>query len=261
VALAARSGFNADGCDDMESGTMRDGGEDDPVGAASAAATFGAEVRALRKTRRMTLKDLATVSGVSLSHLSAIERGASNPSLEVIDSIASALSVSPDWFFVRRSGAGPLERACVVRAHERRALNVLYGQSEHEIGYADGLLSASIGGRFYMGMARYAPGASRPDEPMLVHDGEEHGVVIEGTLELTLGDEVVTLRAGDSYSFDGRIPHHARNRSDAPAVLVWAVAPVVIPKDIRTTGDGVGSGPSTAADGPGAPPRSVRSYA
>jgi transcriptional regulator with XRE-family HTH domain len=140
---------------------------------------------------------------VSLSHLSAIERGASNPSLEVIDAIAAALAVSPDWFFVRRSGAGPLERACVVRSHERRNLNVLYGQSEHEIGYADSLLSASIGGRFYMGLARYAPGADRADDPMLVHDGEEHGVVIEGTLELTLGDEVITLRAGDSYGFDG----------------------------------------------------------
>lgn len=207
------------------------------VGFAEAAASFGAEVRELRRARALTLKRLSASSGVSLSHLSAIERGASKPSLDVIGSIAEALSVSPDWFFARRSGQGPLERACVVRRHQRRNLNALYGQTEGEIGYTDSLLSSTIGGRFYMGLARYAPGAERPDEPMLVHDGEEHGVVIEGELEMTLGEEIIALRAGDSYSFEARIPHHARNRTDAPALLVWAVSPVVIPKDVQTPND------------------------
>lgn len=209
------------------------------IGFAEAAASFGGEVRELRKARGLTLKQLSVASGVSLSHLSAIERGASKPSLDVIGSIAEALSVSPDWFFAKRSGAGPFERACIVRRHERRNLNALYGQSEGEIGYTDRLLSSTIGGRFYMGLARYAPGAERPDEPMLVHDGEEHGVIIEGELEMTLGDEVITLRAGDSYSFEARIPHHARNRTDAPALLVWAVSPVVIPKDIAASQDDI----------------------
>lgn len=212
------------------------GQKSDPiVGFAEAAESFGAEVRELRKARALTLKQLNALSGVSLSHLSAIERGVSKPSLDVIAAIAGALSVSPDWFFARRSGKGPLERACIVRGRQRRNLNALYGQSEGEIGYTDSLLSSTIGGRFYMGLARYAPGAERPDEPMLVHDGEEHGVVIEGELELILGDETIVLRAGDSYSFEGRIPHHARNRSDAPTVLVWAVSPVVIPKDVETS--------------------------
>ena len=205
------------------------------VGVAEAASSFGGEVRELRKARALTLKQLSEASGVSLSHLSAIERGASKPSLDVIEAIAAALSVSPDWFFARRSGHGPLERACIVRGHQRRNLNALYGQSEGEIGYTDSLLSSTIGGRFYMGLARYAPGAERPDEPMLVHDGEEHGIVLEGELEMTLGDEIITLRGGDSYSFEARIPHHARNRSDAPTLLVWAVSPVVIPKDAETS--------------------------
>ncbi|MEM6356522.1 MAG: helix-turn-helix transcriptional regulator [Pseudomonadota bacterium] len=94
---------------------------------------------------------MSAEAGISLSHLSAIERGVSNPSMEVIGAIAAALEVSPDWFFARRSGAGPLERASVVRSQERRNLNVLYGQSEQEMGYADELLSSSIGGSFLHG--------------------------------------------------------------------------------------------------------------
>ena len=192
---------------------------------------FGAEVRQLRKARGMTLKNLSRESGVSLSHLSGIERGTSNPSMEALHAISKALSVSTDWFFARRPGGGPMERAYIVRGANRRNLNSLYQQSAQEIGYTDRLLSSSIGGRFYMGIAHYAPGAERPDEPLLAHGGEEHGVVIEGELEMQLGDELIILRAGDSYSFDARIPHHGRNRTNESAVLVWAVSPVVIPKD------------------------------
>lgn len=200
------------------------------------APSIGGEVRQLRRARQMTLKTLSEASGVSLSHLSAIERGASNPSLDAIQAIASALRITPDWFFARRSGhrsgQGPLERAHVVRAHERRNLNALYASSEHDLGYTDSLLSSSIAGDFYMGLAHYAPGAERVDETMLSFEGEQHGMLIEGELELRLGDETVTLRAGDSYSHDARIPHHARNRTDRPAVLVWAVSPVVFPMDV-----------------------------
>ena len=202
--------------------------------------SFGGEVRQLRKARRLTLKQLSEKSGVSLSHLSAIERNASKPSLDVIEQVAAALSITPDWFFARRSGAGPMERAHVVRAHERRNLNALYAQSERELGYSDSLLSSSIGGRFYMGIAHYAPGAERIDETMLSFEGEQHGVLLEGELELRLGDETITLRAGDSYSHDARIPHHGRNRSDKPAVLIWAVSPVVIPMDVQRGGAGRG---------------------
>ena len=55
---------------------MTPGGQETSVTPFSESMTaFGMEVRQLRKARKMTLKDLARASGVSLSHLSAIERG------------------------------------------------------------------------------------------------------------------------------------------------------------------------------------------
>ena len=204
----------------------------DMISMAESLISLGAEVRQLRKVRGITLKQLSGLSGISLSHLSAIERGAANPSLDVVKTLADTLGVSMDWFFARRPGAGPMERAHVVRAANRRNLNILYQETPAEIGYEDFLLSSTIGGQFYMGIAEYAPGADRPDEPVRQHEGEQHGVVIEGELEMQIGDEVITLHAGDSYSFDARIPHHGRNRSDKPCRLIWAVSPVVIPKDV-----------------------------
>lgn len=194
--------------------------------------SLGSEVRQVRKARRMTLKELAAASGVSVSHLSAVERATVSPSLDVVHRIAAALKVSPDWFFARRPGAGPMERAYVVRRQNRRNLNTLYGEAPDEIGYADALLSSSIGGNFYMGIADYGPHSERPSHPMYQHDGEQHGFILEGELELQIDDETITLREGDSYSFSAKIVHNARNRTDRLCRLIWAVSPVVIPKDV-----------------------------
>ena len=203
---------------------------DTVIAMAGALSSMGAEMRQLRKARGLTLKELGAQSGISLSHVSAIERGVTSPSIEVLDALADALEVTPDWFFSRRRGAGPLERAYVVRRQNRRDLNVLYNEDVADLGYEDMLLSSSIGGQFYMGLAVYPPNSETPLDRMQTHQGETHGFVLEGTLEMRIGDETITLRTGDSYSFDARIAHHARNVSDTPCRLVWAVSPVVIPK-------------------------------
>ncbi|MFC3616588.1 helix-turn-helix domain-containing protein [Lutimaribacter marinistellae] len=203
---------------------------DNVVALAHSLSSLGAELREMRKARDLTLKQLSKIAGISLSHISAIERGAANPSIDVLNTLAQALDVTPSWFFARRNGKGPLEQAFVVRRQNRRDLNVLYDEDAGALGYQDSLLSSSIGGQFYMGLAVYAPHSETPNDRMQTHEGETHGIVLEGELEMRIGDETVILKPGDSYSFDARIPHHARNRSDKTCKLIWAVSPVVIPK-------------------------------
>ena len=200
------------------------------ISAMESIATFGSEVRELRKARQMTLDQLAKASGVSVSHLSSIERGAVSPSLNKITQIAEGLGVPEEWFFARREGAGPLERTYVVREKNRRDLNLLYGQPTEVSGYSDALLSSSLGGGFHMGISEYAPHSELVADEIYVRDGEQHAIVLEGELELKLEDEIITVRAGDSFSFPGDILHATRNRSDKPARLIWVNAPVIIPQ-------------------------------
>ncbi|MEM0948052.1 MAG: XRE family transcriptional regulator [Pseudomonadota bacterium] len=193
-------------------------------------AAFGAEVRELRKARQMTLSDLAHASGVSISHLSAIERGAVNPTLGKIARIAEALGVPEEWFFSFRPGCGPLERRYVVRRGNRRNLNLLYGESVEDAGYSDALLSSSMGGGFHMGVSDYPPYSERVADELYSREGEQHGFVLEGELVLRLEDEIITVRAGDSFSFPGHVLHSTRNKSAEPARLIWVNSPVIIPK-------------------------------
>lgn len=59
---------------------------------------LGREIRLARTARGWTLKDLSEDSGVSISQLSSIERGAHLPSLESLLAVATALDATPsDW--------------------------------------------------------------------------------------------------------------------------------------------------------------------
>ena len=213
---------------------MRLAEDDNVIALAETLVSLGSEARQVRKARGLTLKDVSRASGISLSHLSGIERGASTPSMATLQALARALDVTPDWFFARRPGKGPIERAFVVRAENRRRLDALYGEDEITLGFADELLSSSISGSFYMGMSVFAPYTTATREGLRRHEGEEHGLILEGELELRIGDEVMVLREGDSWSFDASVPHRARNRSDRPCRVVWTVSPVVIPRVIET---------------------------
>lgn len=61
-------------------------------------AALGKQIRLARSARDWTLKDLSEASGVSVSQLSSIERGAHLPSLESLLMIAQALGALPsEW--------------------------------------------------------------------------------------------------------------------------------------------------------------------
>ncbi len=70
----------------------------------------------------------------------------------------------------------------------------------------------------------YPPGADTGAE-MLTHDGEETGILLEGRLELVVGNEIFILEEGDSYYFESTRPHRFRNPFDRPARLISAATP------------------------------------
>src|SRR6478752_5340257 len=74
---------------------------------ANAAHDIGGFIRAQREAAQVSLRQLATLAGVSNPYLSQIERGLRNPSAEVLAQIAKALRVSAEVLYVR---AGLLEQ-------------------------------------------------------------------------------------------------------------------------------------------------------
>lgn len=58
----------------------------------------GEKVRLVRQEKKLSLEEMATKTGLSISYLSEIERGVARPSLSAIRKIAAALDVSPAVF-------------------------------------------------------------------------------------------------------------------------------------------------------------------
>jgi quercetin dioxygenase-like cupin family protein len=54
----------------------------------------------------------------------------------------------------------------------------------------------------------------------LTHEGDEVGYVINGTIELTVGDAAHSLHAGDSFCFQSEKPHAYHNAGDTPARVI-----------------------------------------
>ena len=66
----------------------------------------GQRIKACRKEAGLTLKQLSERVGISVSFLSDIENGRSNPSLERLESMADKLGTSVSWLMGEDGAAG-----------------------------------------------------------------------------------------------------------------------------------------------------------
>ena len=62
-------------------------------------------------------------------------------------------------------------------------------------------------------------------QSLLSHDAEEGGIILQGRLEVTVGEQVRTLSPGDAYLFNSRLPHRFRNTGSEACVVVSACTP------------------------------------
>ncbi len=178
---------------------------------------LGADLRALRKSRGLTLAELALMVGRSVGYLSQVERGLSSPSIGDLRALARAMGVPVSLLF-GDDNAPDAERGHVVRAGSRRQLGT------RETGIVEELLSPDLGGSFEMFRSVFEPGAELP-EPVL-RDTEEAGFVAAGVLRMEIEGVWHELNAGDSFRFN-RKPYRWKNTGSEPAIVIWVVSPPV----------------------------------
>src|SRR5690625_267582 len=93
-----------------------------PDNGAGLDALLGERIRHMRKTRGLSLKELAERSTISIGSLSQIERGLSSPSVRVVSSLADALQIPVGSLFEDSGTPTTDESEVVVRANQRKQL-------------------------------------------------------------------------------------------------------------------------------------------
>jgi transcriptional regulator with XRE-family HTH domain len=180
-------------------------------------ATLGGKIRQLRKASGRTLARIAEETGLSIGHLSEVERGLSAPTIRHLQLIASVLGVKMGWFFDEEASAPAAEVGVIVRSGNRRRRDLT------GLGVTDWLLSPNLSGQLELLLCELAPGAEIT-EPY-THDGEEAGLVVAGEFELWVGERSFRLHEGDSFAFPSSTPHRYRNPGTVTARIVWAITP------------------------------------
>jgi transcriptional regulator with XRE-family HTH domain len=175
------------------------------AGADSVARAIGDRVRQGRNGRGWTLDQLAERCGVSRRMLVGIEQGAANPSIATLLLISDALGIG---------------LPALVDMDRSPGLRVTRG------GTAPVLWRGKLGGQ-----AVLVAGTDPPDVTELWdwtlgpgegHSSEPHAagtrellLVLDGPLELRVGQQAETLAPGDAASFAGDLPHGYVNGSSA----------------------------------------------
>jgi len=183
------------------------------AGADSITRAIGGRIRQGRASRGWTLDQLAGRSGVSRRMLVSIEQGSANPSIATLLRISDALGIGlpalvnmdrPSRLRVTRAGAAPV------------------------------LWRGKLGGQ-----AVLVAGTEPPDVTELWdwtlgpgerHCSEAHAArtrellfVLDGQLELRVGQHAEVLAAGDSASFAGDLAHEYVNTGSAVARFALTV--------------------------------------
>ena len=200
----------------MQDSVRKMGVEPVPAGVHRASGV-GADLRALRKARGLTLTELALKVGRSVGWLSQVERDLAEPTIADLRRLADALEQPLSLFF----GPNPApedERGYVVRWNSRRSLGSA-GQ-----GLVEQLLSPDLSGSFEIVRSVFEPGAELKD--FNNRATEEAGYLIAGELEMWIGERHFHLNPGDSFRIKGE-PHRWRNPGLQPAVAIWVIAPPV----------------------------------
>ena len=178
--------------------------------------TLGADIRALRKARKMTLVELADALGRSVGWLSQVERDKSHPAIADLGRMAEVLDVSISSFM--QVGALPDEEGLIVRSHARRPIG------SRTAGLTEALLSPDLTDDFEMIHSVFDPG-SRITEPMS-RPTQEVGYIISGKFEIEVGDKTFKLNEGDSFRLRGE-PFFWANNAQEPCVIIWVISPPV----------------------------------
>ena len=173
---------------------------------------IGNKVREIRKEAGLTLKQLAEATDLSSALLSRVENGQAMPSLATLQTIADSLKVDIGYLFKIEG-----EKRYVISRKGTRKITYSERGSTGKPTYEVEQLAEGMENPFMEPIIATLLAREDEDFNAIAHGGQELMYVLEGKVELTLGEKKIILRKGDAAYWDGDIPHKGISLSKKPA--------------------------------------------
>jgi transcriptional regulator with XRE-family HTH domain len=149
---------------------------------------IGARIRLLRGERGLTLDDLAERGDVSRGMLSRIERGESSPTAQLLGKICNGLGITLSMLFSGTEGP--------VSPVSRRGEQVQWRDPASRY-LRRNVSPPGTGSPVDITDVEFPAGARVAFHDMRLANSDQHVWVLDGTLELTVGDDTHRLESGD----------------------------------------------------------------
>lgn len=181
-------------------------------------ATIARRIREIRDAQGWSLEALAERSQVSRSNISLIERGESSPTAVVLDKLATALGVSLASLFEAPESAAQSEPSPLSAVREQATW------TDPESGYVRRNLSPPAWSPIQLVEVRFPPG-KRVAYDTSLRDADIHQQVwiVEGTMEMSVGERQWRLETGDCLAMKLDRPVVYRNPTRKPARYLVAL--------------------------------------
>ena len=160
----------------------------------------GMRLNELREARKISMRTLATKSGLSANGLSMIERGKTSPSISTLYKLADAMGVSITAFFGPETNK---KQVVFLKSDERTRMSFTRGVFE-------ALGGEQFAGRVEPFMLTLESSASSGPHT-ITHSGHEFVFCLHGKLEYQVKKQSFDLSAGDSLLFAAQLKHKWKN--------------------------------------------------
>ena len=173
---------------------------------------IGERIRRQRKKLGFSLRELGVRAGLTAGSLSQIENNQISPSLNSLQSIATALQV-PMFYFLDNT-----QPNTIVRTNERRKLYFPDSRMGYEV------LSPELTRQMLPFLIQMEPGTRRVAR-QLFRPTEQWMFVLQGKLEITAGDDTHVLEKGDSIYFEGDLLREFAPAGDEKLQIICCMTP------------------------------------
>ncbi|MBN2158445.1 MAG: cupin domain-containing protein [Spirochaetes bacterium] len=178
----------------------------------------GEKIKKYREAKGLSLSDLAEKSGFSTAYLSQLENHLISPPLGALMKIARCLDIEIGRLF-NQKGTAPFT---IVRKDERVPTSRVASKEGVRYGYSyESLAPDKINRNMEPFLVTLEP-ASKKGVPYN-HDGEEFLFVLEGRVEIQLGEHTDILEPGDSIYYDSSLNHRVACADEKPARIIAVI--------------------------------------
>lgn len=176
---------------------------------------LGARMREARKSRGLSVRGLAELSGISASSISLIERNIVAPRIDTIVTVLRAMGLTSSQLFSDE-----------MRIHTplRKADRPVMARDDNHLEY---ILTRRPFSSFEVYNGHLQPGVANFLTKKTHGNSQEFVLIISGTATIEVGTEEHVLEAGDSMEYLSSVPHRVRNSGSTPMEILWVISPPV----------------------------------